>query len=197
MADRRTRAALARAAWTFASGLPPLVLMTDDERLPDPLAAARTLPKGSLVILRGAQRETFGAGLAAVARARGLVLSIAGDTRVAASLGARALHLSEDRAHEAAHWRALRSGWLITCAAHSLGAAARAHAFGADAVLLSPVFETASHRGRAALGPLRLRLMAAALPGPVYALGGIGAANARRLGGADLAGLAAIGALAA
>jgi len=30
-----------------AGNLPPLVLMTDDERLPDPCAAARLLPRGA------------------------------------------------------------------------------------------------------------------------------------------------------
>ena len=37
------------------AALPPLVLMTDDERLPDPLAAARLLPRGSMVIVRARQ----------------------------------------------------------------------------------------------------------------------------------------------
>ena len=65
------------------------------------------------------------------------------------------------------------------------------------AIFLSPAFPTASHPGRAALGAVRLRGIALALPVPVYALGGIDEGTAARLAGAPLAGLAAIGALAA
>ena len=174
--------------------------MTDDERLPDPIASARALPRGSLVILRARQsehREALAAALKTVAREKGLLLSIANDAALASKIAAHGLHLSQTRAHEAAHWRGLRPSWFITCAAHSLGAAARAFSFGADAVLLSPVFATQSHPGRAPLGALRLRLLAAHLGRPVYALGGITPATARRLDGAGLAGLAAVGALAA
>jgi hypothetical protein len=47
--------------------LPPLVLMTDDERLPDPVAAARLLPRGSMVIVR-ARQSSHRAKLAALLR---------------------------------------------------------------------------------------------------------------------------------
>jgi thiamine-phosphate pyrophosphorylase len=96
----------------------------------------------------------------------------------------------------AARWRIRRPGWVITCAAHSLNACARADAIGADAVFLAPVFATKSHPGRASIGPLRLRIMTHMLKVPIYALGGIDALSARRLDGAHLAGLAAIDALA-
>src|ERR1700761_2572916 len=56
MADKLARAKLARAARRFAvqsgSALPSLILMTDDERLADPVAAARALPRGSMGVLR-------------------------------------------------------------------------------------------------------------------------------------------------
>ena len=177
--------------------LPTLVLMTDDERLADPLAAARALPRGSLVILRARQaahRAKLARSLSRIACEKRLYLSIANDPVLAAEVGAHGLHLSESRAHEAAHWRALKPRWLITAAAHSPRTAAQVR--WADAVLMSPVFETASHHGRSSLGPMRLRVMARALAVPLYALGGINELSARRLMGARLAGLAGIGALA-
>lgn len=178
--------------------LPTLVLMTDDERLADPCAAARALPRGSLIILRARQsahRFKLAQMLKAIARERRLYLSIANDPELAAEIGADGLHLSEARAHEAAHWRAVKPRWFITVAAHSPRTAGQAR--WADAVLMSPVFETESHPGGLALGPVRLRVMARELAVPIYALGGLDERNARRLAGASLAGLAGIGALAA
>jgi thiamine-phosphate pyrophosphorylase len=192
-------AAALNAGANLARVLPSLVLMTDDERLPDALRAARMLPRGSLVVLRSRdalRRHELAAGIAKIARRRGLVLLVAGDPGLAVRINADGIHLPEIRAGEIAAWRARRPSWFITAAAHSLGAAARAARLGADAVFVSPVFPTQSHPGRAALTPIGLRPIARLVPGPIYALGGINANNAARLAGARLAGLAAIDALA-
>jgi thiamine-phosphate pyrophosphorylase len=201
MADKLARAKLARAARRFAvqsgSALPPLILMTDDERLADPLAAARALPRGSMVILRTrkrAEREWLARALRAIARARGLRLLVAGDPDLAARIGADGIHLPEIERQHAAHWRARRANWIITTSAHSLSAVTSARH--ADAVIVAPVFGTASHPGAATLGALRLRLLAQHSALPVYALGGIDARTVQKLSNARLAGIAAIGALA-
>ena len=168
--------------------------MTDDVRLPDPLAAARALPPGSLVIVRardGAQRAELAARLRGIAWARELILLIADDPALSRAIGANGLHLPEIRARQAAHWRAKNPGWLITASAHSLGAVLRASH--ADAVLLSPVFATASHKGVPALSAVRARLIALGVTTPVFALGGVTAGNAALLFG--FAGIAAISAL--
>jgi thiamine-phosphate pyrophosphorylase len=167
--------------------LPALVLMTDDARLPDPLAAARALPKGSMVVARS--REMLEPLTRALLKAHCTVL-VAGDPLLAARLGAHGIHLPEALAGEAAHWRARCPDMLITASAHSLRALAREHI---DAFFLSPVFETASHPGRAALGAVRANMIARQTRVPVYALGGIDARNAARLSG--FAGIAAIGSL--
>lgn len=163
--------------------------MTDDERLPDPAAAARALPRGSLVIIRardGTRRRALAEMLSA--ETRGLILLAANDPVLADAL--HGLHLPEIRAHEAAHWRALRPGWVITVAAHSARAL---HAPYADAALLSPVFATRSHPGAYVLTPARARMIARASLLPVLALGGVNARNASLLSG--FSGIAAIGAL--
>lgn len=200
MASALNREKLARAARALNAGgarrgLPALILMTDQTRVPDPLAAARALPRGSAVILRhtdAKKRAALSRALIEVARGRGLMLLIAGDAPLAASIGAHGLHLPEARAREAAHWRALKPSWTITAAAHSERALAQARIAGVDAVLLAPVFATSSHPDRKPLGLLRTRLIAARAGLPVYALGGVNAETVVRLAHANFAGVAAI-----
>ena len=173
--------------------LPPLVLMTDDDRLPDPLSAAAALPRGSMVIVRArdaVRRAELAHALLALSRRRDLFVLIAADPALAASLGADGLHLPQARAREASHWRALHPSWIITAAMH----APRATQAAVDLLFLSPVFPTRSHPDRAALGAARANLIARASCVPVYALGGIDSRNATLLSG--FAGIAAIGALA-
>ncbi|HEY4113044.1 MAG TPA: thiamine phosphate synthase [Rhizomicrobium sp.] len=202
MADKLSRAKLARVAWRLNrashSDLPPLVLMTDDERLPDPLAAAAVLPRGSMVILRTrdwARRAAMASALLPIVRERHLTLSIANDPDLARRIGAHGVHFSEAAMREASHWRVLRPHWILTVPAHSLAACATAKRLGADAVLLSPIFATRSHPGEPHFGAVRAMLIARQSPLPVYALGGINAASASQLKDSRFAGLAAIGAL--
>jgi len=200
MASALNREKLARAAGALNArrrhgALPALILMTDERRVPHPVAAAASLPRGSAIILRHTKpkaRAELGRALAKIARARGLLLLVAGDVQLAADIGAHGLHLPEARAREAAHWRALKPAWLITAAAHSLRGLMTARIAGADAALLAPVFATASHPDRAPLGLLRARLMAARAVLPVYALGGVNAQTIARLKDSSFAGIAAI-----
>ena len=199
MASQLARAKLARLASALnarnGGRLPGLILMTDEARVPDPAKAARDLPKGAAIIVRhsdAARRRVMAETLMAVARAREILVLIAGDAALANRIGAHGLHLPEIRASEAAHWKALRPAWLITVAAHSeralyAGAAARA-----DAALLAPLFPTSSHRERTAIGPARFRLLAGRARLPVYALGGVNGRNAVALKDSRACGLAAI-----
>jgi len=177
-------------------GLPPLILITDAARLPDPLGTAALLPVGSAVILRDYDlpaRYTLAVELANLCRRRRLKLLIAGDAALAIRVGAAGLHLQEGRVAEARRWRHRRH-WLITAAAHSREALVCAAMAGANAALLSPVFTTRSHPERRPLGPERFNLLAANTPLPVYALGGINVDSMIRLRGGRAAGIAAIGA---
>lgn len=193
--EKLARAARALNAESGRPGLPALILMTDQTRVPDPLAAARALPRGSAVILRhtdARMRAALARALIELTRAKGLKLLIAGDAPLAAGVGAHGLHLPEARAREAAHWRALKPSWMITAAAHSERALATARIACTDAALLAPVFATASHPEREPLGLLRARLIAARAGLPVYALGGVNADTVARLKDASFAGIAAI-----
>lgn len=194
MSDSLARRKLARAAARLSShaghALPALALFTDDERLPDPLAAARTLPRGSMVVVRScdpARRADLARAMIALARSRFLIVLVAGDL-VAEADG---LHLPEARLGEVAYWRAHRRSILITGSVHSLAGLSRARLL--DAAFLSPIFPTQSHPDRAALTPVRANMVARAARIPLYALGGIEPRNAALLLG--FAGIAAIGAL--
>ncbi|MEJ0043739.1 MAG: thiamine phosphate synthase [Rhizomicrobium sp.] len=193
LARRKLASAAARlnASHAGAGLLPPLALFTDDARLADPLAAARALPRGSLVVVRArdaARREALTRAMLALGR--DLVVLVADDPELAARSGADGLHLPERRAKDAAHWRARFPRWVLTAAAHG-PARGDVHL---DALFLSPVFPTASHPERAALTAVRANAIAQASATPVYALGGVEAGNARLLRG--FVGIAAIGALA-
>jgi thiamine-phosphate pyrophosphorylase len=181
----------------YAGRVSPLILMTDDDRLVDPGAAAANLPRGSTVIVRSRdaeRRERLAVRILEISRTRGLLVLIADDPVLALRLGADGIHLPERRANLAPRWRARKPGWFITTAAHSLFAVVRAGSFGIDAVVLSPVLATVSHPGVRPLSPARANLIATHSPIPVYALGGINGRSGRRLGPA-FAGIAAIAGL--
>ena len=191
--------AKSRQTKSRGSRLPVLWLMTDAVRLPDPSAAIARLPRGSGVILRHTDAVTRWAvarKIRPLCRARGIIWLIAQDWRLAAAVGADGVHLPErGPATGALLWRRQRKGTL-TMAAHSASAILRAARLGVDAVVLAPVFATASHPAAKTLGPLRLAAMARAASLPVIALGGISDANVGRLAHAKVHGFAAIGGLA-
>ena len=180
--------------------LPRLILMTDSIRLPDPDAAVLALAPGSAVVLRERSRARLAVlarRLSPLCRARRIRLLVAGDWRLAREVGADGLHLPEAAIRRGpGRWRrARRRDWIVTAAAHSPIAIRLAARLGVDAVLLSPVFATASHPGARTVGPLRFARWARESPLPVYALGGIDAIHARRLRGSGAAGFAGIGGL--
>jgi thiamine-phosphate pyrophosphorylase len=170
--------------------------MTDPARGGDPLVAAARLPRGAAVILRhdaAPDRAALALRLGRLARARGLVLLVARDSRLALRLRA-GLHLADGMAPPLI-WR-LHGRGMLTTAAHGPAALARARRIGADLALLSPVFPTASHPGRPALGPVRFARFARAGRVPVAALGGIGARQVPAAARAGAVAVAAVGALA-
>jgi thiamine-phosphate pyrophosphorylase len=67
-----------------------------------------------------------------------------------------------------------------------------AFAAGAGAVLLSAIFSSASPSAGAPIGVRALGRIARRARGPVYALGGVNGATARRLIGTGVAGFAAV-----
>lgn len=169
-----------------------MLFFTDPGRTPDPEGVAVALPPGSGIVYRhfGALDAEAGARrLKAIARARGLKLLIGQDLALAARVGADGVHLPQRLAHRAPAVKRARPGWIVTSAAHSLGAARASHA---DAVVISVAFPSRSGSATTALGPIRLAALVRAAARPAYALGGVNDKTARRLLDVGLIGLAAV-----
>ncbi len=191
----------ARRRFPRARTLPNLLLMTDSRRLPDPRAALDRLPRGAAVVLRhyaddAGARDRLARALIPALRARGLRLLIAGDPRLAYEVGADGVHLPEWMVAVdglATRRVRLRSRWIVTAACHSEHALRAAALIGADAAVLAPVFSTASHLDTPSLGAVRFTGLVRRSLIPVYALGGIDEAGARRIGDSGAVGIAGIG----
>ena len=170
--------------------------MTDAERLPDPLAVIRRLPKGAGVILRHYDdpgRAALARRVAAVCRERHLTLLVAGDWRLARLVKAAGVHWPERMLPGRRHYQKSRAGFLTTASAHSFAAIKRAERCGVDAVLLSPVFKTRSHAGAQPLGAVRFAALLRQIRLPVIALGGIDRRDFNRIARTGARGIAGIG----
>jgi thiamine-phosphate pyrophosphorylase len=162
------------------SSVPTLWLVSDARNDAQAERALARLPRGSGLVFRhyhlpAAERRARFEALARVARRFGHRVVLAGDARQARAWRALGAYGSPERLAQGP--AGLR---LVTV--HSLRELARAHRARADAVLLSPVFATASHPGGRMLGPVRWKLLAARARVPVIALGGMTPRRARAYG---------------
>jgi thiamine-phosphate pyrophosphorylase len=115
----------------------------------------------------------------------------AGAAEAVRAVGAAGIHLP-GRWH-AEHAGRARICGIVSVGCHSVGEVAVARTAGADMALLSPVFATESHREARPLG-LEVLAEACRTAGkmPVYALGGVNAANAASCVAAGATGVAGI-----
>lgn len=136
--------------------------------------------------------EERAARLRRITTDRGLLLLVGADARLAEMCGADGLHLPERMITEAGALRAAHPAWRLTAAAHGLKAAQAASRAGCDAVLVSPVFASASPSAGPPMGPEAFEALVRAAPLPVYALGGVNLRTAPLLAGSSAVGLAMI-----
>jgi thiamine-phosphate pyrophosphorylase len=170
-------------------------VFTDPARTPDVAALATRLPPGAALVYRAfgaAEAELVARRLVKLVEAAGGKLLIGADAALAVRVGAHGVHLPERAAGQAFALKRRRPDWIVTAAAHSLRAARRARAAGADAAVVSAVFASRSPSAGPPLGVLRLAGIGRVAGLPVYALGGVNETTARRLKGVPLAGLAAV-----
>jgi thiamine-phosphate pyrophosphorylase len=168
------------------NGLPRLWLFTDPRAAID----LSNLPRGAGVVIRHydhPQRARFARDLVREGHARGLIMLVAGDVRLALASGANGVHLPE---HQVRRIRRPHRHFLITAAAHSARALNRA--YHVDGIFLSPVFATRSHPGASPLGGLHAARLIRCEQKPVFALGGITQEKAKQLALLGFSGLAAI-----
>ncbi|MDO8290803.1 MAG: thiamine phosphate synthase [Parvibaculum sp.] len=154
--------------------LPTRLALTDPLRQPDPFALLASLPKGTGMIWRaydtGLTRQHIRA-LERRARAKHITLLIASTRADTRRLRFSNRHLPEHQLEKTTY-----TDKITTAAAHSHRAIIAAARAGVDAVLISPVFATQSHKGAKPLGVIRFAMLAhlARTQGlAVYALGGL------------------------
>ncbi|MBX2832314.1 MAG: thiamine phosphate synthase [Rhodospirillales bacterium] len=184
--------------------IPPIILLTDDLRLPDPAPAIRSLPRDSMVIFRQynhPQRARLGADLRSLCRAKGIPFLVANDIALALKLDADGIHLPEYRILTTPDvYCQIPSGFLITSACHNVATVRRLgilpRQYRPDGVLISPVFPTQSHPGANPLSFSDILTMASMCKHHGMApigLGGINKKNVGNLRSSPLASLAGIG----
>lgn len=180
--------------------VPRLLFFTDPLRSPDPERVAERLPAGSAVVFRtfGApDAEARGLRLREITRRRGLLLLIGADADLAERLDADGVHLPARAAADLPPLRAGHPGWWLSVAAHGEQAARTGEKMGADALVVSPIFPSASPSAGTPLGIETLKGIVAAVDAPVYALGGVRAGTVERLLGSGIVGIAAVEAFSA
>ena len=180
---------------------PPLLVITDHRRASWPLEdlAAAVFEAGCRWLLlrekdmAPAERLALTGRLVEIAGPYGATVLVSAD--IAAARLADGVHLPRDGDVAAAR-AVLGHDALIGRSAHDRVEAEAAAEAGADYVTLSPVFASVSKPGYGpALGTEGLRALAAELPIPVIALGGVTEANASACLEAGAAGVAVMGAV--
>lgn len=158
--------------------------MTDQDRHPDPLSIIKNLSPGTGVIIRHYSipgREELVQKIAAVCKQQKLPFWVANDIALAQRVGADGVHFPEWAFRGGNVFPPIDPGWIVFASAHNIPAIKRAEILEADALLLAPVFATASHPDRQTLGISGFSKLAAATNLPVYALGGISHENLKEL----------------
>ncbi|BDW90930.1 thiamine phosphate synthase [Thalassospira tepidiphila] len=184
--------------------IPPIVLMTDDQRLPDPEPAIRALPRDSMVIFRHydhPMRAKLGAKLRTICRAKGIPFLVANDVALALKVDADGLHFPEYRAlTDPGIYQRIPEHFMRTSACHALTTIQRLglipEATRPDGVLISPIFPTQSHPGTNPMSRTDIRQisrMCHMLGITPIGLGGITAQTTEKLRMSALASIAGIG----
>lgn len=182
----------------MTAAFPVLHAVTDDRvlALPDLLDRAAALATGPQIAIHvrgtadGDRLLRVATRLGAVTRARGARLFVNDRVDVATLVGADGVHLPAGGL-PARSARALLGERWIGRSAHSATEARAAVADGADYAMLGPIWQTASHPDREALGLEAIR----GLRDPVVAIGGITAERAGECRAAGACGVAALSAL--
>lgn len=173
------------------AGARAIVFISHMQRVPIPEKVMEKLPRGAVVILRDYDhndRAALAVNFRKMTRKYGLLLFVAGDIALARKVGADGVHLPQYMLRA----RCNAFGLMISAACHDAQAIRRAEAIGVNFILISPIFETASHKGECAMGVHRLSRLMEMTHLPVVALGGVNGRTAGRLKGLKINAVAAI-----
>ncbi len=127
----------------------------------------------------------------AVPTGRQALLLVNGPLAVALAAEADGVHLPED----APPVHRPREGFLVGRSVHSLAAARRAEAEGADYLIAGPVYETPSHPGREPAGLALIEEITQSVRTPTLAIGGVTAERVEEVVRSGASGVAVISAI--
>lgn len=183
--------------------LSPVMVMSDDKRLPDPALALKKLPRGSSLVFRhyhDPDRENHALVLRRLCYKLGHRFFVAADMTLALRLSADGLHMPgySQKTGKILLDRAQKRGLLVSAAIHNMAQLRHMIALQnrIDAVVISPVFATQSHPGAPHLSVKdfgRMAHLAARNKIGVYAMGGIDFRHLQRLDQNPICGIAGIG----
>lgn len=117
-----------------------------------------------------AQRESFAAAAMARCQAHGARMLVNGDAQLARAIGADGLHLPARQLLALDRRPAFP---LVAASCHERRELEQAARLGLDFAVLGPVRATATHPGQPGIGWAEFARLAAGLPLPVYAIGGL------------------------
>ena len=141
-----------------------------DQRLAQGLKLIQVREKG----LQAEELARFAGTVIAKARAQGARVLVNSDIELAQRLGADGVHLNSAQLVQLAHRPALP--W-VAASCHNAAELARALQLGVDFVVLGPVQATPTHPGAPVLGWDAFGVLAQGMALPVFALGGMQAAD--------------------
>lgn len=174
------------------SGLPPMIFITDHNKITNINNVINNLPKNSMVIIRDYNidnRENYAFSIANICRKCGIKFLVAGDVKLARKIGADGVHLPEYMISEA---EKINDMQFISVSCHNIDAIKNVGKYRVNAILLSPVFPTTTHPNTNIINLDMFKIMAEDSQIPVYALGGINEKNIKNLVGIKIAGIAGI-----
>ena len=178
--------------------LPRAFVMSDWDRMPDPVAVLDALPYNIAMIFRHYEdpnRAARAREVVSEAHRLGIQVLVAGDPQLAHRVGADGVHLPGHLLNRRVFscLATMRNDWLITAAVHDQRELNWATSAQVDAVMVSPVFPTTTRVQRRALGVIGVRRITNIAKVPVFALGGLSATVLPRLRTCGTVGFAGIG----
>ena len=177
--------------------IPSIIVFTDDKCVVSPIELAKIIPINWGILIRNYEapnREELICSAARVCKQRGIFFIIANDLKLALSLKASGLHLSEYYfSKNTLSTIFIHSSKLqITTSAHTFHKITQAHQYKFDAIFLSPIFKTKSYPKQNGLGIHRFIALSKKTPINTLALGGANLNNYNRINNFGLYGIGGI-----
>jgi thiamine-phosphate pyrophosphorylase len=167
------------------------ILLTDQQKLPDPSKIISKLPAFSIVILRYVPSKLL-QHIYNLCKVKKIYLFLAYDYKDSKSIKLDGVHVKEQNLYHAIAKLGNRKPLLLSAACHNFRSAMQAQKLGYDFILYSPIFKTSSHINSTFLGLTKFRLQTKFLNIPIIALGGISKYNIKQLKTLTIKGFAAI-----